>query len=161
MKLDIGCGLNIMKPVDEWTHLDCDNGPHIELVCDFGKIPLEDNSVDEIRLGDVIEHIPVWRWVEVLQEWRRILKPKGKLWGTTPNIDHAVNEYYNQRITIHELWQVLYGDRAGYPHQHYQTFNPERLQHLLQDNGFINVDMSGSPGDPKCPWWIVFECVKL
>lgn len=70
MKLDIGCGLNVKQPLDEWTHLDCDAGNHIEIVCDFGKIPLEDNSVDQIHIGDVIEHIPVWRWVEVLQEWR-------------------------------------------------------------------------------------------
>lgn len=159
MKLDVGCGLNTMKPLDEWTHLDFDPGPHIELVTDFGNVPLDDNSVDQIHIGDVIEHIPVWRQAEVLTEWKRILKPGGILEGNTPNLEHNIQEYVSGKIGLDWLLQNLYGDRAGFPHQHYILFTKKTLTKLLWAHGFIDVDLNGSPGGPE-PWWIVFKATS-
>ena len=156
LKLDIGCGLNLKKPVDEWVHLDIAEGPHIEINCDFGDIPLEDGSVDEIWIGDVIEHIPVWRQVEVLKEWCRILKLGGVLNGTTPNLEGVLYQYREGKITFEWLLQNLYGDRRGFPNQHYILFTEETLATLLQGNGFSTVDFSGSPGPKEHYWWLVF-----
>ena len=160
LKLDIGCGLNTKKPLEEWVHLDGDEGPHIEMVTDFGSIDLPDNSVDEIWVGDVIEHIPVWRHAEVLTEWLRILKVGGVLNGTTPNLDHNVRQYVSGKIDLDWLLQNLYGDRAGYPHQHYTLFTVKTLGALLTKYGFGAVDFSGSPGDKSSPWWLVFKTTK-
>lgn len=159
IKLDVGCGLNIRKPVDEWIHLDGDEGPHIELVCDFGDIPLDDDYVDEIWVGDVIEHIPVWRQPEVLAEWCRILKPGALLNGTTPNLDWFTRQYVSGEITLEWFIQNMYGDRAGPPHQHYITFTKLTLKNLLESNGFADVDYSKSPGGSN-PWWLVFSCLR-
>ena len=161
MKLDVGCGLNLKGPVDEWTHLDCDPGHHIELVTDFGDIPLDDESVDEIWVGDVIEHVPCWRQAEVLAEWRRILVPGGILAGTTPSLEYNIQRYVRGEIELSWLIQNLYGDRAGYPHQHYILFTAETLTDLLIRHGFTDVDLSGSPGGiGDDAWWLVFRCVK-
>lgn len=164
MKLDIGCGLNLKKPLSEWTHLDGDKGPHIEMVEDFGHISLPSSSVDEIWVGDVIEHIPVWRQTEVLTEWNRILKTGGVLNGTTPNLEYVVRSYVAGKIDYNWLLQNLYGDRAGPPHQHYVLFSAHTLDELLQKNGFAPVNFSGSPGsstDPAKMWWLVFKTIKL
>ena len=162
MKLDIGSGLNLKKPLDEWTHLDCDRGPHIEICCDFGHIPLIDGAVDEIWAGDVIEHIPCWRWREVLTEWNRVLKGGGTLGGTTPNLEYNVRQYVDGGIDLGWLIQNLYGDRAGYPHQHYYLFVEDTLDRLLQDYGFDPVDFSGSPGGRgAAAWWLVFKTKKV
>jgi predicted SAM-dependent methyltransferase len=160
MKLDIGCGLHTKKPLDEWTHLDIDPGPHIELVCDFGDIPLDSESVSEIWIGDVIEHVPVWRQAEVLVEWRRILKPGGTIAGNTPNLDYNVRGYVAGNITLDWLIQNLYGDRAGYPHQHYILFTMGTLTELFNKHGFIDVDFSNSPGPRENPSWLVFSARK-
>ena len=157
MQLDIGCGLNLRKPLDEWVHLDIDEGPHIEIVCDFGDIPLDDNTVSVIAIGDVIEHIPVWRHTEVLTEWKRILKPGGKIIGNTPSLLYNLKAYHDGEIDLNWLLQNLYGDRAGYPHQHYTLFTKETLNELLTRHGFTQVDYSGSPGSVDNPWWLVFE----
>lgn len=159
-KLDIGCGLHPKEPLDEWTHLDCDEGPHIEMVCDFGDIDLPDGSVDEIHIGDVIEHIPVWRQTEVLGEWYRLLKPGGILEGNTPNLEGNVQRYVRGDIDLNWLLQNLYGDRAGPPHQHYILFTEETLRELLEKHGFIDVDFGGSPGPSNEPWWLVFHCTR-
>ena len=162
MKLDIGAGLNTKEPLDEWIHLDIDPGPHIELCCDFGEIPLDDESVSEIWIGDVIEHIPVWRQKDVLAEWHRILKPRGLIAGNTPNLDYNVHAYVRGDITLDWLLQNLYGDRAGYPHQHYILFTPVTLNRLFLDNGFGAADFTGSPyfgGDE--PRWLVFRTYKI
>jgi len=160
MKLDIGCGLHTKDPLDEWVHLDCDEGPHIEIVCDFGEIPLDDESVDEIWIGDVIEHVPVWRQSEVFAEWRRILKPSGILAGNTPSLDFNVRGYIDGSIKLDWLIQNLYGDRAGPQHQHYILFTAESLAEVLLKHGFVDVDLSGSPGQKDNPWWLVFSARK-
>lgn len=160
MKLDVGCGLHTKEPLDEWTHLDIDKGPHIEIVADFGDVPLDDNSVDQIHIGDVIEHIPVWRQTEVLAEWKRLLKPGGVLEGNTPNLAHAIHQYVAGEIGLDWLLQNLYGDRAGFQHQHYILFTMASLSKLLTDHGFVDLDLSGSPGPHTNPWWIVFEARK-
>lgn len=161
MKLDIGCGLNLKKPLDEWTHLDIDPGEHIEINCDFGNIPLDDGSVEEIWIGDVIEHIPVWRWEEVLTEWNRILGMGGILNGNTPHLEGVVQQYVRGEIDLDWLLQNLYGDRRAYPHQHYYLFTRETLDELLQKYGFGPVDYSESPGPKELPWWLVFKTEKV
>ncbi len=163
ISLDVGCGLNTKKPLDDWVHLDCDEGPHIEWVTDFADIPTEDESVSEIWIGDVIEHIPAWRHDEVLTEWRRVLVPNGKLNGTTPNLEWAIYAYTNgvEGWDLGWLLQNLYGDRAGPPHQHYIIYTTETLDTFLQGKGFGPVDFNRSPGPPDNPWWLVFETHKL
>jgi predicted SAM-dependent methyltransferase len=160
MKLDVGCGLNLKKPLNEWVHLDIDQGPHIEIVCDFRDIPLDDGRVDEIWIGDVIEHVPVWQQAEALGEWRRVLKDGGVLNGTTPNLEHCVHGYVAGEIDLDWLLQNLYGDRAGFPHQHYILFTRDTLDTLLRNYGFGPVDFSGSPGPKDNPWWLVFTTKK-
>jgi len=157
LKLDIGCGLNTKKPLEEWVHLDMDEGPHIELVTDFANIPMDDDSVDEIWIGDVIEHIPLWRRDEVFTEWKRVLKKDGILAGTTPNLEHNIKQYNSREIDLNWLLQNLYGDRSGPGHQHYIIFTPATLSELLLKNGFYGVDLSGSPGAKDDPWWLVFK----
>lgn len=158
MKLDIGCGLHPKHPLSEWVHLDCDEGPHIEMVTDFASIPVDDDQVDEIWIGDVIEHIPVWRQNEVLAEWKRVLRPGGVIAGTTPNLHRRMMQYARNEIDLGWLLQNLYGDRSGLPHQHYILFTPQSLTKLLEDHGFSNVDLSGSPkADHGEIEWIVFK----
>jgi len=158
IKLDMGCGLNTKKPLDEWIHLDCDKGPHIEIVCDFVDIPLEDDYVDEIWVGDVIEHVPVWKYHLVFPEWKRILKPHGLLHGTTPSLDSNIKKYVAGEINRETLMRNLYGDQAGYPHQHYNLFTKTTLTDLLANYGFKSINLDKSPGDKANPWWLVFSC---
>ncbi len=47
-----------------------------------GKLPFEDNTFDVITCIDAINHLP--NRAQVLSEWHRVLKPKGRLLFTDP-----------------------------------------------------------------------------
>ena len=161
MNLDIGCGLNPMKPLEDWVHLDMDPGPHIEITTDFGHIPVRDGQVSRIHIGDVIEHIPKYRWDEVLCEWNRISVMGGIIEGNTPNADRAMRDYAASAETLHNAMLSLYGwgDRPG--QIHYYTFTKDTLTRLMIAYGFEVRDYSSSPGPTSRPWWLVFRGTKV
>lgn len=52
------------------------------IVCNAEKIPLKDNTVDYILANAILEHMPNEK--ETIREWKRILKPEGKMFITVP-----------------------------------------------------------------------------
>ena len=90
--LDMGCGERLTVPwavgVDQFPEGDFTPWRHTskaQIVADiFRPLPMfEDNSVDAIIARHVLEHtIDV---ITVLREWRRILKPGGRLIIASPN----------------------------------------------------------------------------
>ena len=70
MKLHLGCGQNYKK-----GYINCDFSDNIKLDKKFDitkKIPFDDNSVEEILISHVLEHIQ--KPIEVLKEMYRICK---------------------------------------------------------------------------------------
>lgn len=65
---------------EAYDHNWADSPP--DLVCDLAAIPLEDNSVDAIICTQVLEHVREPQ--VVLAEFRRLLRPGGKLFLTVP-----------------------------------------------------------------------------
>jgi hypothetical protein len=164
MKLDIGSGeKNPKEPLGEWTHLDISPFTHVEIVADFGNIPLDDGAVEEVFLGDVIEHIPMWRQDEVLKEWNRILKVGGLLTGRTPNADSILRRYArgDKDMPLKDALGGLFGSGEVPTQQHYMTFSEATLTVLLTRYGFGSFDFSGSPGPATEPWWLVWSCLKI
>jgi predicted SAM-dependent methyltransferase len=158
MKLDIGCGLHWKEPLNEWTHLDANPGSHIEIVCDFGKISLEDGSVDAIHLGDVVEHIPIWRQDEVLTEWRRIAKTGCVITGSTPNIDSVIRRFARGEFSFKDaLIPNIYGWNDRPTEHHFINFTKDSLTALFAKHGFDVSDYSQSPGPVNEPLWLVFR----
>ena len=86
VKLNLGCGYAKLE-----GYVNIDNREEVEpdLVCDLLKgLPYEDNSVDEVRAYDFLEHIPAGgKVVEVIEEIYRVLKPDGVFEHFTPSTD--------------------------------------------------------------------------
>jgi predicted SAM-dependent methyltransferase len=164
LKIDLGAGVKNKKtPLEEWTHLDCFEGDHIEIVCDFAEIPLEDGEADEIFSGDTIEHIRTDLTDKTLREWNRILKIGGIFSGRCPNLHSTMVRYAKNEITMEHAIGALYGSQEDLTQQHYITYTPKTLKALLEKYGFGCIDFSESPGskDPQEAWWIVWTCIKL
>jgi hypothetical protein len=167
LKLDIGCGLNPHEAGDpSWTHFDAVSNPCVNLVGEWDAIDLPTESVQELWLGDVLEHIPLWRIAAILAEWNRILRPGGIVRGTTPNLDYVIHaavsgERHEGWTNYDWLMASLYGWRTGRYEQHYQTFTREHLIETLGFMGLDQIDLSGSPGPANRPWWWVFKGVKV
>ncbi len=71
IKLNLGSG---NKKIPGFINLDVKALPNVDIVCDLNQeIPLEDNTVEEIKADDIIEHI--FDSVKLFQEIYRVCKP--------------------------------------------------------------------------------------
>lgn len=101
----------------------------IEANSDKGRLPIEDETIDTITCLDVIEH--VFDPEHLIEEFARILKPKGVLILTTPNI-----AWLPHRISL------LFGRRPrtswakGWDGGHIAYFTFGELSQLLNEKGF-------------------------
>lgn len=92
VKLSIGAGLHFKDEKEYINHDGIQNG-HIDIVSEFGDIPLPDACIDYLELGDSCEHLPQWRVDEVWTEWTRILKKGAKIRVGTPNFHRNMTVY--------------------------------------------------------------------
>lgn len=106
IKLNIGCGKDIRE-----GYLNCDyiKAPGIDLVFDISKekIPLPDNSVDEILCSHVLEHIHDWH-LNPMNEMHRVLKKAGILEIRVPYGIEGLNEAFHVRIFSLAQWTLSY-----------------------------------------------------
>ena len=101
------------SPWPGWINVDAD--PRAELVADLRKLPVESDSADAVAAIHVLEHFYYWDVDTVLLEWKRILKPGGKLILELPCLDKIfgyilrsmkAKENIFEFMTMH----ALYGD---------------------------------------------------
>jgi predicted SAM-dependent methyltransferase len=85
IKLNLGCGLNYQPGyinIDDRSEVEPDS---VFNICNG--LPYEDNSVDEIRAYDFMEHIPQDGVIFVMQEIHRVLKKEGIFDFSIPSTD--------------------------------------------------------------------------
>lgn len=161
--LDVGCntgrGGKVLKELDRELHLiglDClasrlDKIPvdiyTQKLVSYSTNISLADSSVDAIVAGEFIEHLYVEDVIQTLQEFYRVIKPKGRLLLTTPNPN-----YLRLKITGASVL-----DDEAHVSQHYAS----DLKQELAEVGFSKIDILGSGKmsrllSDKFPWFNLY-----
>ena len=126
IKLNIGSHNKIIG--DSWINLDALKLPNVDLYCDINKQPFifelndkriqydydkfkflhvggaswknkfEDNSIDQIQMVEVLEHITFRKTVLVLREIYRILKPGGFIDIQVPDCGNAMKFYVRKQI---------------------------------------------------------------
>ncbi|MFO0674836.1 MAG: methyltransferase domain-containing protein [Polyangiaceae bacterium] len=84
MRLNVGCGRNAL---DGWVNLDAVALPGVNVVadlerCEGTKLPFDDDSVDELLLSHVLEHVR--NVLPMMQELHRVAKPDAKLTALVP-----------------------------------------------------------------------------
>lgn len=92
MKLHLGCGTEIL---DGYVNIDIVKLPGVDEVMNVLNMPwpYTDNSVDEIKAKDLIEHLPSHdpqgnnTLIKFIEECHRVLKAGGLLWLQTPGWD--------------------------------------------------------------------------
>jgi SAM-dependent methyltransferase len=84
MKLNLGCG---RRPMDGWVNVDCVPLPGVDLVVELDapdkvSLPWADDSVDELAMIHVLEHIS--HPLPLMQELWRVAKPKATIMIACP-----------------------------------------------------------------------------
>jgi GT2 family glycosyltransferase/ADP-heptose:LPS heptosyltransferase/predicted SAM-dependent methyltransferase len=157
-KLEVGCG-NFPQP--GFIHLDVRKFDHIDVVCDFSKEPLPypENDLDEILSNHSIEHIS-WRMLpHVIGEWFRTLRPGGRVFFRTPDLEFICRTYLAGKTTpehpsdegyitqhlsssVTPAWWANIKLFAGqdYPSNfHFLAFDFDMAKQVLEKFGFTRV----------------------
>ena len=85
VRLNLGCGY---RKHDGYVNIDNRKEVNPDLCCDVTEgLPYSDDSVDEVKAIDFLEHIPIGKTIAVIEEIYRVLKPEGKFLHFTPSTE--------------------------------------------------------------------------
>jgi len=143
VKINIGCGPMVL---DGWTNCDIQVSPKAprppEILCDVKSIPLEDECADVVMALHLLEHFYQWEAPAVVQEWRRLLKPGGKLILELPNLEAACRNLLKGMKDQMSMWP-LYGDPGHKdPYMcHRWGYTPKTVTRFLKQQGFKKIQI--------------------
>jgi predicted SAM-dependent methyltransferase len=101
-KLHIGCGSNLLEG---WVNTDLEPTSSRVTALDATKpFPFESNSFDYVFSEHMIEHINYIEGVNMLSECNRVLKPRGRIRISTPNLQFLIELYRDPDKDIHRRY---------------------------------------------------------
>jgi predicted SAM-dependent methyltransferase len=134
-KLHLGCG-KIRLP--GFLNVDIQPGPAVDYVCDIRKLDFEDSSFELIYSCAAIEHVGRREWIDLLREWRRVLKPGGLLRISTNDFEACIARYQEEK-NMEELLGILIGGQKDDYDWHGMIFDYKTMESGLIEAGFENV----------------------
>lgn len=145
-----------------FINVDFDH-PSADLKADVSSLPFEDDSVDVILAYHILEHFRAGEYephlsnplnpktaMVALNEWRRVLKPGGKLEIKVPDFEKIVWLYYNFPQWARAESPVngpfgSYSDWVVSNGQHQCLFDKRAMQRILVLCGFTNITFVDGP----------------
>ena len=144
IKLHLGCGDKILN---NYINIDLYN-PKADINLDIEDLSyFDDSSVSEIFMNAVFEHIYTFQQIPCLNEWKRILKPGGKLnINSIPDFDICAQAYLegnsgnaSEKFDLYEVSRYTHGEykkENKYGQMHKDIFNKEKIKNLLIKSGY-------------------------
>ena len=155
VKLHLGCGKRDFG--DDWIHIDGGDFQHLHSH-DVTQLPFEENSVDLIYASHLLEYFDREEAVEVLSEWRRVLRyppggPGGVLRLAVPDFETMVILYlWKKEYKLESFLGPLYGKmnmetvhmednrfKESKTVYHKTTYDLDSLTELLESVGMENI----------------------
>ena len=138
MKLHLGCGNRNFG--NDWVHIDGGNHEHLHSQ-DITVLPFEDETVEVMYASHVLSYFDRLEVVEILKEWKRVLKPGGILRVAVPDFEAMTRLYVETSAVLDNFLGPLYGkmemgDKNIY---HKTVYDKSSLKELLLKNGFKNI----------------------
>lgn len=126
-----------------WKNVDLERG---DIQSDIRQIDLPDGYATAIAAIHVIEHFYQWEVHAILLEWKRLLKPGGKLILELPCMDKVISHMH--QCIVHKTpispamsWFVFWGDpRYQNPYMvHKYGYTMQMIKEVLEEAGFNGV----------------------
>lgn len=135
--IHLGCG-DISS--SEFINVDTRFFSHIHYIHNVENLPMFKNDfADLIYASHVLEHISMLKLKEVLNEWKRVLKPKGVLRLSVPDFERIIDIYYSNNKNIEYIWMPLLGSQEYKENSHFSVFNFSFIKNLLNEVGFSEI----------------------
>jgi len=138
MRLNIGCGKKRKKG---YVNLDIRPLPGVNIVADVAHLPFKESSIEEIFAESVLEHCSRIKVVSILEDWIKILEPKGSIHIICPNLRLLAEKYLTGVLTTEKYVRQIYGDQGYLENTHYCGFDPCYLVGLLKKLGVQYVEL--------------------
>lgn len=122
VRINLGC--NDLK-LKGFVNIDIDERVKPDLVADSLNLPYDNESVDEIYAGHLLEHTTMNEGA--LKEWNRVLKKGGKITITVPDTEKSLESFNKGEMTLDFLNQVVYGADDRDEQNHHQLFTEKIL----------------------------------
>ena len=137
LKLHLGCGgQNWEGFVDIDAYPSFDTKP--DMICDITALPYEENTVDEIWLIHVFEHLYLWDADDAVAHWHKMLKPGGKLVIEVPCMDKILHNYQTKETDPRLTILGIFGEQLeGQPEMiHKWCYTKNGLRRMFEKRGF-------------------------
>ena len=154
MNINLGCQIHYF---DGWINQDIvvgDPNVKVDLNCNANSLPYDNDTVDFIYAGHLLEHFYPDTVLSAVREWYRVLKPGGTLIIVVPDCGEVFKSYAKREITIEQVWQQIYGRIYEYDRdseRHHIAFDREQLidmvgeWYMIEDLNFHNVPVELEP----------------
>jgi len=124
--------------------LDSEVVDHVGNANDLSRF--EDNTFDAIYSSHVLEHFSYQgELLQVLGEWRRVLKPGGIIYASVPNIDVLCELFLDrENLSLQDRFMVMrmmFGGQIDAYDFHKVGYNEEILANFLAQAGFETIRM--------------------
>lgn len=147
IKLHLGCG---NRRLPGFLHIDQDEkSDDLDYCQDIKDLSnFENDSVDEIYSCGTIVYFDRYEVVDVLKEWRRVLKPGGILRTSIADFNKMVKVYQDGKDLdsrgilgpLFGRWEIDDGDSKKIIYQK-TAYDFKSLKKVLTKNGFKNVSL--------------------
>lgn len=136
MKLNLGCGGDYKK---DYINIDAFDSTVADRIMSSTDIKLSNNTVDEVLIYQLIEHLGIAGSIYTLSECFRVLKPKKQLLIETPDLQKSFEIYVKgEREDRKNILPWIYGvDIPGMSHRF--CYPDDLLEETLQKIGFTNI----------------------
>ena len=142
LRLNLGSGL---IPLDGYVNLDGREIEGVDVVADVRALPVDPETVDEIRAAHLVEHFPAEELRRVvLPHWYSRLVPGGRVVLVVPDAEAMAHHYVEGDYSFDEFRLALFGGQDYDGDFHYAMYSPAAMAGLLRDAGFSDVDVVAS-----------------
>ena len=139
IKINLACGSRNFG--SDWIHIDGEDYDHVTYNSITDLSVFNDNSVDLIYCSHALEYFDREEAVNVLTEWKRVLKNNGILRLAVPDFETICNVYSFFGYELKDVLGPLYGKmKMGDDWIYHKTcYDYKDLKELLEHVGFNNV----------------------
>lgn len=140
VKINMGCGWRNFGT--DWIHIDGGNYDHLDYT-DITKLEFENNSIDLIYASHVLEYFDRDEAINLLLEWKRVLKKGGEIRLAVPDFSEMARLYVTQNLPLKNILGPLYGkmNMGEKKIYHKTTYDFIELSTLLEKVGLKNIEL--------------------
>lgn len=150
-----------------WEVLNVNPAPYVDHVCNATDLSIfEKNTFEEIYASHVVEHLDYsGELSKTLTEWRRVLKPGGRVYISVPDLDVLARLFLSKdKLSVDQrffVMRMIFGGHIDKYDYHVVGLNEDFLGVFLKSAGYTNIKKVGEFGLFKDTSAMKFEGVPI